>query len=97
MKNGVWFLFKSHICTCVKKVAYSFILFWFHAILGWTNKWNRYFLFFSTLVQQILPICSRYNKNAVWSFLENVSSFFSLIESEISEWAIRQVATDEPN
>ena len=53
----------------------------------WTNKWNRYFLFFSTLAQQILPICSRYNKNTVWSFLENVSNFFSLIESEISEWA----------
>ena len=63
----------------------------------WTNKWNRYFYFFFHVGTAILPICSRYNKNAVWSFLGNVSSFFSLIESEISEWAIRQVATDEPN
>ena len=63
----------------------------------WTNKWNHYFWFFSTLVPQIPPICSRYTKNTVLSFLENFSSFFSLIESEISEWAIRQVATDEPN
>ena len=37
----------------------------------WTNKWNHYFWFFSTLVQQILPIFSRYTKNTVRSFLEN--------------------------
>ena len=27
MKNGIWFLFKSHISTCMKKVGYSFAIF----------------------------------------------------------------------
>ena len=26
--------YSSHICTCIKKVKYSFAIFWFHAILG---------------------------------------------------------------
>ena len=33
IKNGIFFIQKSYMYMCVKKVEYSFAIFWFHAIL----------------------------------------------------------------
>ena len=33
IKNEIFFIQKSYMYMCVKKVEYSFAIFWFHAIL----------------------------------------------------------------
>ena len=55
MKNGIWFLFKSHTCTCLwKKWKTRLQFFGFMRFSRWTCKSNRYFSNFHTLVQQRL-------------------------------------------
>ena len=55
IKNGIWFLFRSHICTCIwKKWNTPLQFFGSMRFLGWTRRSNRYFWKFFTLLQQRL-------------------------------------------